>query len=98
MPWVNELRVSHNMIDLTNTFYMVVSGVIPTLMGGIADKLGRRPVYLAIFTLYVVANVGLAFQRSYPALLVLRMVQSAGSSVWCLAGGVMLPDKFAKER
>lgn len=76
----NDLHVSLNKIDLTITSYMVVSGLIPTLVGGMADKLGRRPVYLVIFTIYVVANVGLAFQKSYPALLVLRMVQSAGSS------------------
>jgi sugar phosphate permease len=76
----NDLNVSLNKIDLTITSYMVVSGVAPTLVGGMADKLGRRPVYLVIFTIYVLANVGLAFQKSYPALLVLRMVQSAGSS------------------
>ena len=79
----DDLHVSLNKVDLTITSYMVVSGVIPTLVGGMADKFGRRPVYLAILTIYVVANVGLAFQRSYPALLVLRMVQSAGSSGEC---------------
>jgi MFS family permease len=77
-----SLDVSLNKIDLTITSYMMVSGVIPTFVGGMADKFGRRPVYLIIFTIYVVANVGLAFQNSYPALLVLRMVQSAGSSGW----------------
>jgi MFS family permease len=76
----DDMHVSLNRIDLTITSYMVVSGVVPTLVGGMADKLGRRPVYLAIITIYIIANVGLAFQSSYPALLVLRMVQSAGSS------------------
>lgn len=79
----NDLHVSLNKIDLTITSYMVVSGVIPALVGGFADVYGRRPAYLIIFTLYVVANVGLAFQKSYPALMVLRMVQSAGSSGLC---------------
>lgn len=77
-----DLNVSLNKIDLTITSYMIVSGVVPSLVGGFADKLGRRPVYLVIFTIYILANVGLAFQHSYPALLVLRMVQSAGSSGW----------------
>jgi MFS family permease len=76
----DDMHVSLNRIDLTITSYMVVSGVVATLVGGMADKLGRRPVYLAIITIYIIANVGLAFQSSYPALLVLRMVQSAGSS------------------
>jgi MFS family permease len=75
-----DLHVSLNKIDLTITSYMVVSGVVPSLVGGFADRIGRRPVYLVIFTIYVLANLGLAFQKSYPALVVLRMVQSAGSS------------------
>lgn len=33
-----------------------------------------------LLTIYVGANVGLALQSSYPALLVLRMVQSIGIS------------------
>ena len=78
-----DLGVSLNKIDLTITSYMIVSGVVPSMVGGFADKLGRRPVYLVIFTIYILANVGLAVQHSYPALLVLRMVQSAGSSGWC---------------
>lgn len=78
----NDLHISLNKVDLTITSYMAVSGVVPSLVGGFADELGRRPVYLVIFTIYVLANVGLAFQKSYPALLVLRMLQSAGSSGW----------------
>lgn len=59
---------------------MVVSGVVPSLIGTAADTLGRRPIYVPALTIYLVANIGLAAQRSFPALLVLRMLQSAGSS------------------
>ena len=41
---------------------------------------GRRPIYIFTFIVYCAANVGLVLQRSYPVLLVLRMMQSAGSS------------------
>ena len=50
------------------------------MLCSIADQLGRRPVYLLLFFVYVLANVGLALQTSYPVLLVLRMLQSAGGS------------------
>ncbi len=50
------------------------------ILGSIADQLGRRPVYLLVFFMYILANVGLALQTSYPALLLLRMLQSAGGS------------------
>lgn len=59
---------------------MIVSGIIPSLIGNAADTLGRRPIYILALAIYLAANIGLALQRSFPALLVLRMLQSAGSS------------------
>jgi MFS family permease len=76
----NDLQVSLHMVDLTITSYMIVSAVAPSIMGDIADRVGRRPVFLLMLTIYVAANVGLAAQRSFAALFMLRMLQSAGSS------------------
>lgn len=76
----NDLHTTLSKVNLTITSYMIVSGVAPMILGSIADHLGRRPVYLLMFFMYVVANVGLALQTSYPALLLLRMLQSAGGS------------------
>jgi len=75
-----DLDVTLTMANLSITTYMLVSGVAPSLLGDMADTMGRRPLFLFAILTYTVANVGLAVQRSYPALLVLRMVQSAGSS------------------
>ncbi|KAK5322641.1 hypothetical protein LTR20_006414 [Exophiala xenobiotica] len=75
-----DLHTTLSKINLTITSYMIVSGVAPTIFGSMADQVGRRPVYLLMFLLYVLANVGLALQSSYPALLLLRMLQSAGGS------------------
>ena len=74
------LQTTVELVNLTITSYMIVSGVVPSLIGNASDVLGRRPVYLFAIALYLCANVGLALQRSFPALLVLRMLQSAGSS------------------
>ncbi len=76
----NDLHTTLSKVNLTITSYMIVSGVAPMILGSIADQSGRRPVYLLMFFMYVLANVGLAFQTSYPALLLLRMLQSAGGS------------------
>ena len=43
--------------------------------------MGRRPVYVIGFSIYVAANIGLALNNSYAGLLVLRCLQSSGSSV-----------------
>ena len=49
-------------------------------MGSLADQAGRRPAYILCFVIYICGNVALALEHSYPALLVLRAVQSCGSS------------------
>ena len=83
-PAINALAISLHTsveaINLTITSYMLVSGIAPSILGGTADQYGRRPVYTFCFLVYFAANIGLALQRSFPALLVLRMIQSVGSS------------------
>jgi Na+/melibiose symporter-like transporter len=75
-----DLSTTVELINLTITSYMIVSGITPAIVGDLADTVGRRPVYIFTFAVYCAANVGLAVQRSYPALVVLRMVQSFGGS------------------
>lgn len=76
----NGLNVSVGLVNLAITTYMIVSGVAPALIGNAADTLGRRPMYILALGTYLGANIGLALQNSYPALLALRVLQSAGSS------------------
>lgn len=75
-----DLSVSLELINLTITAYLICQGIVPSLVGDTADMVGRRPVYIAAFVVYLAANVGLALQDSYAALLVLRILQSSGSS------------------
>lgn len=78
-----DLHVSLQLMNLTITMFLVIQGIAPAIIGDLADQIGRRPVYLGVLVLYFVSCVALALQRSYPALLVLRMIQSAGSSATC---------------
>jgi multidrug resistance protein len=85
-----SLSVSLELMNLTITMYLVVQGILPSIFGDLSDTLGRRPIYLLVFSIYLCASLGLAFQKSYAALLVLRMLQSAGSSsTIALAYGVI---------
>ena len=79
-PIAEDLHTSIKLVNLTITSYLIVSGLVPSVIGDLADRTGRRPMYIATFTIYFAANVGLALQDSYAALFVLRMLQSAGSS------------------
>jgi MFS family permease len=75
-----DLHASIGMINLTVTSYLIVSAIAPAIVGDAADTFGRRPLYAVTLTLYVAANIGIALQRSAVALLLLRMLQSAGIS------------------
>jgi MFS family permease len=80
VPMASGLGVTVGLLNLAITTYMIVSGIVPSILGNAADTIGRRPVYILALFVYFAANIGLAVQNSYPALLVLRMVQSAGVS------------------
>lgn len=80
VPISNDLGVSVRLINLTITCYLIVAGIAPAFMGDLADHEGRRPAYVLMAVLAVGSNIGLALQKSYTALFLLRMVQSAGSS------------------
>ncbi|KAF2030720.1 MFS general substrate transporter [Setomelanomma holmii] len=87
-----EYDTSIGHINLTITTYMILQGLAPTIMGTFGDTTGRRPAYIVTFTIYFVANIGLATQKSYAALLVLRCLQSAGSSGTIALGQGVISD------
>lgn len=91
-PIAEDLGVSISLINLTLTTYMVFQGLAPTLFSDFGDMAGRRPTYILAFTIYLLANIGLALQRNYTALLVLRCLQSAGSSGTIALGYATVAD------
>ncbi|KAK9342468.1 major facilitator superfamily domain-containing protein [Lipomyces starkeyi] len=83
MPALNtissDLNVSSAKINLSVTTYLIVQGVAPMMIAGFSDSAGRRLAYVICFTIYIAANLGLALQNNYAALMVLRCFQSGGS-------------------
>jgi MFS family permease len=78
--------------------YILIQGLPRTFIGSISDKNGRRPAFLICFVLYLGANIGLALQKNYAALMVLRCLQASGSSelpftgIFLLASGQLAAD------
>lgn len=87
-----DLRVSNANINLTLTSYMIFQGLAPTILGDFADMAGRRLAILLCLVVYIGANIGLALQNSYAALLVLRCLQSTGSSGTVALGAGIVAD------
>ncbi|KAI9677257.1 MAG: hypothetical protein M1822_008206 [Bathelium mastoideum] len=102
-PALNSLRQDYHttstIINLTVTVYMIFQGLAPSITGSLSDNIGRRPVYALCFIIYLAANIGLALQRKLVALIILRCVQSSGSSgTVALANGVISDVASASER
>lgn len=75
-----DLRVSVDDANLSVTVYMVAAAVTPVIAGDAADAFGRRPIFIIAMTIYLAANIGLAVQRTFAALMGLRVLQSVGVS------------------
>ncbi|RFU79725.1 major facilitator superfamily domain, general substrate transporter [Trichoderma arundinaceum] len=100
IPSLSEyLGVSPSLMNLTVTAFLIFQGLAPSFYGDLADIAGRRPAYLISFIIYITANIGLANQSSYPALFILRCLQSSGSGgTYALNSGVIADISTTAER
>ncbi|GAA5840005.1 hypothetical protein JCM11251_006585 [Rhodosporidiobolus azoricus] len=87
-----DLSVTVEEINLAVTVYMIFQGISPSFFGAICDVLGRRPVYILTFVIYLGACAGLANTHTYWLLLVLRCVQAAGSASVIAIGSGSIGD------
>lgn len=93
------LDISIQNINLTVTSYLIVAGLAPAITATLSDRAGRRPAFLISFVIFLGANLGLAFQNSFPALFVLRMLQAAGvAGTFAIAYGVLADVTTSAER
>ncbi|QLG72542.1 hypothetical protein HG535_0D02500 [Zygotorulaspora mrakii] len=85
-----EFNISEEAVNVTVVVYFIFQGVSPTIMGGFADSLGRRPVVLFSVMVYFVACVGLACSKTYGQIVGLRCLQAAGiAPVIAINSGIM---------
>jgi multidrug resistance protein len=85
-------HVSVGRINLSVTTYMILQGLAPMFFGDMADQTGRRPVYILTLSIFFIANIALALQSNYAALLILRALQSTGSSGTIALGNAVMAD------
>lgn len=88
----SDLGVKTSLVNLTITTYQIFQGLAPSFIGSLSDVRGRRVAYITTFSIYIVANLALALQNNYPALMVLRCLQSAGSSATIALGSATVAD------
>lgn len=88
----SDLKVSTPHINLSITTYQLFQGLAPSFIGSLSDVKGRRPAYVVSFAVSLVANLALALQTNYAALMVLRCLQSAGSSATIALSAATVSD------
>ncbi|KAF1925372.1 MFS general substrate transporter [Didymella exigua CBS 183.55] len=74
------LDITPTKANISITTYMIAQGIAPAIIGAMSDTSGRRLSFIVCYVIYIVANIGLALQTNYVALLILRMVQAVGCS------------------
>ncbi|KAH8723539.1 major facilitator superfamily domain-containing protein [Phaeosphaeriaceae sp. PMI808] len=81
-------------INQTVTVYLVCQGLSPMLFGPIADRYGRRPVYLVCLSILVLSSIGMALcpTDQFWLLLFLRCFQSGGSASTIAIGAGVIGD------
>jgi multidrug resistance protein len=95
----DQLHVTPTLMNLALTAYMIAQAIAPSIIAGLSDASGRRLSFLICFVIYIAANIGLALQTNYAALLVLRVLQAAGcSAAIALANAVVADIATSAER
>ncbi|KAK4238511.1 putative major facilitator superfamily transporter [Achaetomium macrosporum] len=87
-----DLNVSLDVVSLTITSYLIIQGVSPLFWGSLSDTVGRRPIYIASFMVYIISNIALSFSPNFAVLLIFRGLQAAGSASTVSIGNGVIQD------
>ncbi|KAL9618283.1 MAG: hypothetical protein Q9160_006994 [Pyrenula sp. 1 TL-2023] len=91
-----EFNVSMSLIQLSITTYQIFQGIAPSFIADYSDNYGRKPAYAICIVIFLAANIGLALQNSYAALMVLRCLQSTGSAATVALGAGTVADMVTR--
>lgn len=93
-----SLNISYEKATLSVTIFMIIQGIAPSIWGPVSDFKGRRIAFFGALIITLVANIGLLTSHSYPALMILRALQSGGSSATVAMSTGVIADLATAER
>ena len=87
-----DFDVDYSTAQFVISAYLLGLAFAQPFNGFLCDRLGRRPVMLVGFALFVVASTAAIFTTSMGALIALRFLQAVGVSVGTVASRAMVRD------
>lgn len=84
-------------IQLLVSAYILGLAVAQPLWGHISDRVGRRPVMLFGFMLFIVASLGCLLDPDLPVLTLLRVLQAAGACSGTVVSRAVIRDTYSAE-
>jgi EmrB/QacA subfamily drug resistance transporter len=75
--------------------YTLVLGALMLLGGALADRYGRKRVFILGTTLFALGSIGCAFSWSIPSMLIARTLQAVGGMLFVPASLAILGDHFS---
>lgn len=84
-----DLSTDYATVSLAIAGYLAITAVIQLVIGPLSDRIGRRPVLLAAFTLFTVASVMCALAQDVWTFLIFRMLQSGVTAGFTLSMAIV---------
>ncbi|OJJ45134.1 hypothetical protein ASPZODRAFT_70724 [Penicilliopsis zonata CBS 506.65] len=95
----SDFHTSPSIANLSVAFYSLAIAFLPLWWSSLAELYGRRPVYLASFTLFIVFNILSAFSSSIVMFILMRVLAGgASASVQAVGAGTVADLWAVKER
>lgn len=98
MPSISkDLGSSYATVQLGLSLYLLMTAVVSLVVGPISDKIGRRPVILAAFLIFLIGTAMCIFAESAWMFLAGRVIQTSSSAGMVLSRAIVR-DVYPREK
>ena len=96
--FAQKYQAPYSTVQFIISAYLFGLAVAQPIVGFVSDKIGRRPVLIAGFLLYVVASIICVTTESINALILSRFLQGTGGSVGSVISRAIIRDTSSPEQ
>jgi MFS family permease len=88
------MHISITTASYNTTIAIVLAGITPLILSPISTIYGRRPIYIFVTIIGIIASAGSAISKSYGPLLVARAFTGIGTSAGMGIGASAVSDMY----